>query len=450
MVLDSKYFEILAYEDVADVGYYIVRPEGNPMILYSNVDGSPLAALELKCTSKHGKSLITKRYSGDTDFQGLINEDKQEFMFIITNLTGYGMINFNIMHNDSKVVDVDPRAEKGGVNQVNEIHPYQSYEIKCDQKDNLTFILDSIKTDSGHKLTVAEAEAKSQPEGTKFYLSVVPEADNTDLIRKFTETFWTCSDVLCVEDITSKNSITKGYSSDVLYVEDITSKNYITKGYSTSAQDDRSPNMPVQHMSFSIPHYFDTPPDSRDFGMSERSPSAKDIIKESQLSFGCSKQLLVDDFANCKIYTGIPSYKNKNMDVVIDNSTAAKLGKGRHIDVRSKKTDNKYEFDYHSVKCTLGLSICENLQFMKPSPVEELKRVAGAMMKDILESKHQQYRDQLTKLYESEQCVICLEDNSAPDTIFYSCGHKCCHMNCAETLKNCPFCRLHITAKLIC
>ena len=99
------------------------------------------------------------------------------------------MIKIDIMKNDSKVVDVDPGTIKGALNQVNELHEYQSYVIQCDQKDNRTLILNSIKNYNGTDVTVKQAESKDESEGTYYYISVVPQVNKPDLVEKLRKLF---------------------------------------------------------------------------------------------------------------------------------------------------------------------------------------------------------------------------------------------------------------------
>lgn len=75
MSLNRKYFTTLSTKTVECDKYHIIRPIGNPMILFSNIDGTPLAALHLRCQKGYpGNALVSKRHSGETDFRGLIGK----------------------------------------------------------------------------------------------------------------------------------------------------------------------------------------------------------------------------------------------------------------------------------------------------------------------------------------------------------------------------------------
>ena len=75
------------------------------MVLFSKVDGSPLASLHFRCQDSNynkGRCIITKRPESSNfkcDFQGIVNKDEQEFELVITILCNEGNINFNIMMN---------------------------------------------------------------------------------------------------------------------------------------------------------------------------------------------------------------------------------------------------------------------------------------------------------------------------------------------------------------
>lgn len=401
MELDRKYFKVISTKTIDGEFYKVVRPIGPHMVLFSKMDGLPLASLSLRCPTGV-KTVITKRYSGETDFQGMITKDGQEFELVITNLTTDGLINFNIMKNDTPVVDVDPGAEKGGLNQVNELHALQSYAIQCDQKDNMSLVLNSIHKDSGKNLTVKEAEKSPVPKGTKYYLSVVPQVDNPSLVAKFAETFWACVDVFFL------------YSTRNVYRRAVQSAD---RGYSTRSISRCIPECgPIVLESFT------------------RS-KAESLIPEEEDEEEEDGDMGFDLFGAVT-------------DVTVANSLAATVSGGRRINVQSGCTGKTYAFDTPSVKCCFGLSIVENLAFVDAATDEELDAIAETMIAENISRVSDFYKEQLGKVFESESCVICLDDDNPPNTIFYACGHKCSHLDCSTTIRTCPMCRLSITAKI--
>ena len=94
------------------------------------------------------------------------------------------------------------------------------------------------------------------------------------------------------------------------------------------------------------------------------------------------------------------------------------------------------------------LSVVKGLVFVQPPTDEELIDIADMMIADDIAISAEFYKEQLGTIFESESCVICLEDDTTPDSIFYACGHKCCHFDCSNSIPVCPMCRLTITAKI--
>jgi len=217
MQLNNKYFEQLYVEKHNGYSYYVIKPLDSPMILFSKKDGTPLASLHLRCQDNNhqndyqndyhkdkGSALITKRPNNSKfkcDFQGLINKDDQEFELVISNLTNFGNINFNILKKNVNIDEVNP----GGLNEINELRGYESYAVKCDQSNNGILILSSIKkqdkkTKKEVKVTVKEDESSgSKPTGTYYFLSIVPQFGKTELIELFKETVWKCVDMFCIK-----------------------------------------------------------------------------------------------------------------------------------------------------------------------------------------------------------------------------------------------------------
>lgn len=214
MSLNVQYFEKVHVESREGVQYESYRPRDKPMVLFSLVDGAPLASLTLRCQTTstqvssdgtRGKALITARPDNSTDdlqkFQGLIDRDGQEFELVITNLSSSGHINFNVLKSDEKVSTVNPL----GLNEINELRPSESYAVKCSQENNLSLILSSIKDEAtGASVSIKQDEDHSKQtgektKGTYYFLSIVPEASNKELCTKFEKTVWRCVDLLVRE-----------------------------------------------------------------------------------------------------------------------------------------------------------------------------------------------------------------------------------------------------------
>ena len=418
MSLDYKYFTTIHAETHNNVSYRVVKPVGHPMILFSETEGyegTPLACVQLKCNT--ARALIAKRPFASPvkcDFQGMIDKDGQEFELVISNLTNDGLIKIDFMKEDVLIRDVDPGAARGGLNQVNELHAYQSYAIPCDQKDNRTLILNAIKDEvTGANLTVKQAETAGTPKptGTYYYVTVVPQLGKSELVKKFAKTRWACVDVFCIKEI---------------------------------AEVPRGPLVPMCSSNWTMSSRgsdvmrggFES------IGMPRSAGSA---YPESAYTRSSSALLSCQGDSFRREYDQMDT---DNADNAIQNSSAASVGSGRQVTVNFGFTGIGYSYDTHGEHCCLGLSVATNLQF-KPSPnKEELIESGRALIQSLVDGTNKGLLDKLDKVYTSTECVICLDSEERLDTVFYQCGHQCTHAECSKTLSKCPLCRTSITAAL--
>lgn len=462
-MLNRKYFKTISTENIGNFEYQIIRPTGHPMILFSKVDGTPLAALEVRCQDEQsGKAIIAHRYNGKTDFQAIINEDHQEFEFVISSLVPKGMIKIDIMKNGEKVVDVNPRAAKGGVNQVNELNPFQSYNVRCDQKDNFTFVLDAIKKSDGGNITVKEIESGTSTQVTKYWINVVPQAGQDELVSKFEDTYWSCVDVFILKK--QYTMYRGGYHAgeeggrrgiieeDYDYEDDddrygrITSRSSMSRTFE-GRMDESSRGYETYQMS--LDSY---PTRGLTLLSSAASPRFQDHAgEESNMhvqysargsdSRDTSRGPVIKKMSATTMLSG-------NRQSIIDDSSAAAVRQGRKISVNSHETGITYVFDKHSPSCTIGLSVVEGLEFDDRISDSDLVTIGKDMIQYYVKDEYKLYLDKLPKVYATDDCVVCLE--GTPNSVMYSCGHQCCHYECAKTITKCPMCRKCITAKIQC
>lgn len=134
-----------------------------------------------------------------------------------------------------------------------------------------------------------------------------------------------------------------------------------------------------------------------------------------------------------------------------DSVMKSELGKISYgfdkITVNSAETNILYNYELTSRPCVIGLSINQNLEFVKfdiDRNMTELTETAQNLVNDIVNKKYDEFLK--GKVYESTDCAICLE----PDVncVLYTCAHKCGHHDCVKTLSKCPICRAFIRAKL--
>lgn len=490
--LDQSQFQSV-YTQVSDdktTTYTVYRPLGNPMILFSEVDGSPLASLRLSAQETvtqtgefKGRALITNRPDKTTDnlqmFQGLIDRTGQEIQLSITNLSNKGRINFNILRTDQKVTMVDP----GGLNQVNELRPYETYHVKSDQNaNNASLVLNSVvhtqvdqKTgvEKRVKVTLKQDEDNADTnengaEGTYFYLSVVPEMGNEELQNRFAKTYWaTASLILVRSPYTAPRPSRWGYGRlrrVNRYPNQYLGGAGIDLGGAAGAGGAGANLLNVAHdVVGAVYQDTDTPSDDDDLEADEEEDS--DTEEEYPAAVMHNRDNMVNRGRPRPRYMrkrGAKGMKKKKgrmrksttesflttTDVL--DTTAAKLGHGRLITVNSAFTGAEYDYDRPSSRCVLGLSVADNINFamVGSSPsMEEMVADAKELVKEVAEGKYIDWL-QTTKLYKAEECIICMDDEERLDCVFYTCGHQCSSMECAEMVSKCPLCRSYISVKL--
>jgi len=199
-LLNHKYFTKIHSIAKDNISYDCYKPKHNSLILFSE-DGTPLASFQLlsqNINEKPGRAVITERPLEDVPadlkntqlFQGMINIDNQEIEFVITNLTDLGYINYNIMKSSGKITEINP----GGLNEINELRPNESYAVQSDQNaNNASIILSTVKDSVGATISVKTDEVSKAPterKGTYYYLSVVPELVKKDLCKLYEKTVW--------------------------------------------------------------------------------------------------------------------------------------------------------------------------------------------------------------------------------------------------------------------
>jgi hypothetical protein len=417
------------------------------MVLFSMVDGAPLASLHLRCQDTNvdmGRALITKRpaKSGfNCDFQGILNKDGQEFEFVITNLCQDGNINFNIMKTDEKVQMVNP----GGINEINELRPFESYAVKCDQADNMSLVLNSIKqsvkqedgTVKEVKLTVGDAEASTdvKPQGTYYFLSVVPQIGKPEMINQFKSTNWACVDVFVVRE----KEVAPPYGQFEFHFD---------RGTSFGSNRRVMDSLPYQPYRSAVPTTFSRTAESfGTLGIPEHgytNCSSSGPMMTSNVSLAGSS--MPEPLMACADESSEGELELDLFDGVIKDSYAATVTGKRKIEVHSAQTGIEYEYEACSTPCLLGLSISDKLIFKPTATTSDIVKQGVEMIQDIIKNKSFEMLAKIAKVYASEECIVCLEKDV--DTVFYQCGHQCCHYKCGEALNKCPLCRNHIAGMI--
>ena len=483
-MLNLKYFKKL-YSEGEYIGY---QPIGSPIILFSEIDGTPLAALHFNPSAGVGakvddviQSIICDRPSmSDSNiqyFQGLINTNEQEFEFVISNLSDKGNINFNIMKTDDKVVSVNPL----GLNEINELRPNESYAVRCDQQNNLALILNTIK-DKVTKKTISlkedeekAKETKQKAKGTYFYLSIVPQLGKEYLCKRYEKTVWKTVDCFVVKrekpkfvpySSSAQTNTRFGSSRNVVPMNTRfgSSRNAAQTNTRFGSSRNVAPmntlfgssrNASHNTLSPSMNTIFDISPWSRadpessnDFFNGQVSQMEHEEYPEEGEEDGDGGYDLFgdveDDIEEAEIVKSsiAVKVKEKMKEKFVMESSIAEISGGSKVVVNSVASGIEYDYNRMARKCVVGLSVNENLEFINVDTefVDEIKE-------QIAQFNLGKYDEFLkSKIYEAEECVICLEDGV--DTVLYQCAHKCGHYACIEKVNKCPVCRGHIKAKI--
>ena len=167
--LDNKYFKPTKYERTEETLYVTFEPIYRTIFLVSTFDNQPLASISLKLSNPEGRLLIESYAEKSDNFHAITNKNNYQIEFVISNLQSDGMIKMDITKNNVAINCVDPGSELDCLNKVNEINEYNSHCVELEQKTNSKIIFNDSDT---------------------YYISVTPEVDATELIKKFQSVKW--------------------------------------------------------------------------------------------------------------------------------------------------------------------------------------------------------------------------------------------------------------------
>ena len=455
----TAYYSLVYTEEVPDtedttkkIVYSGYKPKyGHPMCLYSS-DGFPIALLELRYQNKNlyneGHDSFITELPSNTDqtkqsFQAITTKDNEAIEFVITNTTE-SYINFNLMKCDENVTSVNP----GGLNQVNELRPLESYTVKSDQTlGNRILKLISHKTSDG-KNTKLKDEIKTEKQeqvGSYLFLSIVPKLGES-LCQRFTETFWKPVDYFVIKTISKTPKYTsslESFNGSLNELEGIANAGASYMQLSALNSDDTlyygrsrgssSSGNNIQRGGYekqsSIKKLLSIPLKKASKSMLSNSDDEEEEDEYIQLSANKSKS--------------IKHSRSKPTTNQIMESKVANISVGEEIiNVSSQETDIMYDYDKSSKPCVLGLSVMEGFK-LNVLTDEQIKNEIIELIKTYLNNTYTELISQM-KIYNSDSCCICLSEE--PDTIFYRCGHACIDSGCMKKMDKCPICRQNIAA----
>jgi hypothetical protein len=409
-MFNQDYFECIHKSKSKDNNkIYSAYKTVNSMILYSLVDGSPIALVapiyrehDLNNISMVTEITNNKKIQDSQVFQLIFNNDKKEIGFLIANLCSDGLININLMKDNKKVIEVNPF----GLNKINELRPLESTVIYGDQtNENRSIIIDTYK--DINKILSDDINSNNCV-GSYLYVSVVPQINKSSLCDKFKSTVWKATNNFV---ITSENNIFSLSESIPELYNQVGGKPLLF-----------NPN------------------------------SLYDLLSGDQsVSLVKSREMLNNTSIEVKLTGNTESIKTNNIFEIDDidqlenhssiiQSDIGIIKHGDIIDVQTAETNIEYNYDLHSHKCIIGLSVIKDLEIITPTKDNILIHIQKKL-KDIVNNKN----IQLPINYNNDMCYICNKAKS--DIVFYTCGHKCTDQNCSKGLDQCPVCDEIIYAK---
>jgi hypothetical protein len=458
-MLNTKYFTKVHQRTEKNVIYTGYRPKYSPMVLVSEKDGTPLASLHLLCQDyenqnddlqNRGRSLVTQRpltMNDNCHFQGLVNKEDQEIEFVMTNLSGLGNINFNILKNDTD-----------RLNKINIVRPNQDVVVKSDKDSEKSLVLKSIKKSDGSTLTLEEDESSSSKnKGSYYHISIIPQSDKKELCDLYEKTKWITSDILVFK------------KPQPVY----NSNSYLSMPYSITLGDTRSGEVLLgdihPHESniaypavaaigridpfFSEICYDSVPVSTTTLNSGMRSleifcdsvPVSTTTPNSGHIETCVYTEEDEEENEGFSLFDQVDRSKGMNQNILTSN--AAKIEDGRNVVVESMSSSLQFNYERQAENVILGISVQESLEFFPEPDMKTLKEAVNEEINEILDLEKQRLLNKINVIYESITCAICMEDN--PDQVLYSCGHQCMHKTCCnEKVKKCPLCRKFITAKI--
>lgn len=441
--MDSKYFKARIHDE--DLTGY--ECEGHPMILFSTVNPAipvALAALMFRGQDPfQHDTIIWKRppTSSTAHFQGLVNETGFEFELVITNLSGLGAVNFNILKTDNRVGEINPQS---GLNLINELHPYESYPVKCDQATGRALVL-TIMSDNKtvHTTETDSGGVASKTKGTYYWLSVAPSNASQQLQDLYAKTEWRAVNYFIqqktrrsiqLEQLEHHNVAASVINRTPPSSRVVRPGGVIRRGFRGIAK-----SSPLSSLEFHVNSAISYEPEDEE----EEEEGAED--------FALFDDTTIDDTSakgskKGKVSALTPPEKKLS---IIDASMAATVTGGRNIYVQGKETGWSYNYDRISEPCILGLSIALNLKFEPQNPdavSENLRNLIDAYKANTVLELLQE----IPTTYKEDMCIICQDESTGePDVVFYKCGHQCIHRKCESIrMTSCPMCRQVITARI--
>ena len=126
---------------------------------------------------------------------------------------------------------------------------------------------------------------------------------------------------------------------------------------------------------------------------------------------------------------------------------ASRVQHGNRVEVATAEVRLIPDYKNAAPIVMLGLSVLKDGVKARPSlSAADSLRCAMDVLLDMVTGQTQKLLGELDRVYESDECVVCMESNAPLDVVFAPCGHRCVHNDCWKDADNkCPLDRTPIT-----
>eukprot|EP00927_Polykrikos_kofoidii_P046771 TRINITY_DN4090_c0_g1_i1.p1 TRINITY_DN4090_c0_g1~~TRINITY_DN4090_c0_g1_i1.p1 ORF type:complete len:662 (-),score=112.09 TRINITY_DN4090_c0_g1_i1:191-2176(-) len=493
--LHGELFEYITHRDYNGEALAGYRVCGHPMVLHSLVDGSPLVSLHMRVSGAHpqARALIARRPDDDGRFLGVVSVNDVAIELIMTNLTTEDVLMMDIggdpRTRDDELWDRDDRTFWGGthknderLNRSNILWPMQP---NICVENNLHFRQTGerrqivLRTEAGiapsaqsRQLPQGDAAAASsaalarttsgvpEPVDASSYPLWVYPRHGSRTAAKFAQTAWSCPESIVV--IGTPNLIGEARFG----------RNIIESSPIEVVQNDASgAGMPLERLLMETNPFETTlaasPPSSR----GSSAPTVQEETTPQRLQQGVLADLNRER-AEAAPPTPVPpilpvatapSRTTAAETAAMGGATRAQIyagGRLNHNNIHGLLIE-RFDFAVRGAPAVVTLAVDVRVQHLAvheggQRAVAESRGVLRAALEkrigELADGRTEALRKEVSSVFSTSECVICLCGDTPPDVILYQCGHRCAHLECLQDarLRRCPLCRSLVVALLPC
>ena len=432
----EAYFPLLEQKIASDSHSYEslgVKYPNSTVVLFDKESGEALAAVTFlpRAIGGRAQTLLVARPNhvvaagaADVNFmQGMCNVDNDEVKFVLTNLTNEAPLAMEI-----KKVSASGEVNDLHINKIDVITESSCIEVESDQgEDDKTLVLRGIvdkKSGSAKEVSVAQDEAKSAQaqQMSRFQVRVEAPKRCDDMCKKVANGEWRCVDVVVrrAETLVAKGPRPFTFGVDSSY-------NYRAVGQLPFARGNSANASRGSGGGFT-------------FSAAACGFSSEDVRGHES-----------DDHELAALDEEQPAKKTKISAEQVASSQAAQIVRGsQSVNVNAEMCDETFDSARPSKRLMLALSVWRDMSpLAEPLSRDEALQIAETQIKSFTEKANKELVAQLKKVYESDECAVCME--ATPTQIFIRCGHQCVCKSCltadgGTATPKCYLCRGRVVA----